>query len=959
MKWMTKTSVIASVAFTMLTVFTVGMPGRAESAQEARKPKLASIKSISSSGQGDSTELVIVLSSPVTYTSYKTTSPLRLIIDLSQTTPGAIEAPVPVNRGNFKTVTVSRYDTDAGVLSRMNIELLNDAEAVISASPANPGELRISFPATAETAAPVSIEKNDLRKPAETETKASSTLSAASSQAAPMPTADAAIRRLKSITANNSSIILTLDGAVGDFKTFRLAKPERYVVDLMDVTSGLETRLLPLNVAGVASARIGIYPDKVRVVFDPVNGSFPEAIAVKADSAVVITLGGKPANVKPSFNRPPERAEAAAGRVPAQAEEKPALPKAESKEVPAAADVPTKVSAKAVNPAGSEEALVAAPPEGKRKPAAIKSDSVEVPSPAALPTRAPAKAVKYSGPSIVEMIDFQVVDGISRVSVKLKGDVSVDPPVKSPGFVTLIVKNASLPKTLQRSLDAHSFISPVLRVTPLMVKKKKGNDTKILIAMRVDAPLEFRHEGDMLFVDFKNPEGLTADKLANETNDLNPQASKPKASVSGDAAISAELEHPQTSDSNVKAHGSSRSYTGRKVTLEFADADVRKIFQLLAEVSGKNFVLGDDVSGNISLKLVNVPWDQAFAIILETKDLDSREDGNVLTIKKKGKFKSQADEELEIKKTLAKGIELKTETFSVNYSTVDEIAGQFEKLKTSDRGQISKDARTNKVIVKDTPQALDDMRNLLAQLDVPERQVMIEARIVEASSTFTRNLGVNWGMHYRDGSAAFLGINQMDTSFGGLATAAPTTGASGQAGAAMGISFGTLASNISIDLRLNAAASAGLVKIISSPKVATLNHKTAKISQGQQIPYQNTTATTGAVTAFVAATLSLEVTPHINANGTIVMKIEAKNDAPGTGSPPPINTKQATTELLLKDGETTVIGGIFVDSETDGDEGVPYLMDVPLLGNLFKSNAKSKTKTELLIFITPRILGGI
>ena len=178
----------------------------------------------------------------------------------------------------------------------------------------------------------------------------------------------------------------------------------------------------------------------------------------------------------------------------------------------------------------------------------------------------------------------------------------------------------------------------------------------------------------------------------------------------------------------------------------------------------------------------------------------------------------------------------------------------------------------------------------------------------------------------------------------------------------MGISFGTLASNISIDLRLNAAASAGMIKIISSPKVATLNNKTAKISQGQQIPYQNTTATTGAVTAFVAATLSLEVTPHINANGTIGMKIDAKNDAPGTSAtsgPPPINTKQATTELLLKDGETTVIGGIFVDSETDGDDGVPYLMDIPLLGNLFKSNAKTKTKTELLIFITPRILGGI
>jgi type IV pilus assembly protein PilQ len=263
------------------------------------------------------------------------------------------------------------------------------------------------------------------------------------------------------------------------------------------------------------------------------------------------------------------------------------------------------------------------------------------------------------------------------------------------------------------------------------------------------------------------------------------------------------------------------------------------------------------------------------------------------------------------------------------------------------------------VIVKDTPQALSDMRSLLNQLDLPEKQVMIEARIVEATSTFSRSLGVNWGVHNRDGSASFLGINALDSVFGGIASSPPTTGTGTTPGASMGISFGTLASSIKLDTRLSAAASAGMIKIISSPKVATLNHKAAKISQGQQIPYQNTTATTGAVTAFVAATLSLEVTPHINANGTIVMKIDAKNDAPGTGNPPPINTKQATTELLLKDGETTVIGGIFVDSDTESDDGVPYLMDIPFLGNLFKSNTKSKIKTELLIFITPRILGSV
>jgi len=903
---MARTSMIAAVAFAVVIGLTVALPGRAESADEISKPKLAAIKSISSYGEGNSVELVIKLSSPVTYSSYKTTAPLRLVIDFSQTTQGDINSPVLVNKGNFKAVTVSRYDTDAGVLSRMYIYLVTDSEAVISVSPADPAELRVSFPLIVETAAPV-VEKTNTVKFPETEASLSSPV------AAPQPPTsvpDVAMRTLTSITANNNFITLALDGAAGDFKSFRLNKPERYVVDLMDVKSGLATRLLPINIAGVASARIGIYPDKTRIVFDAVNGSFPEASTAKKDSAVIISLDVK------------------------------------------AADNPnTKlVSTRTVAP--SDKVSHAA----QEKSASIKADGDLPPLHADTPARTLAKAIRSIGPSSVEMIDFQVVDGISRVSVKFRGEVSFDLPVKSPGFVTLTFKNMSLPKSLQRSLDAHSFNSPVLRVTPFLVKTKNGSDTRIRIAMRVDAPFESRREGDMLFVDFKNPEGFTTDKLTVETTDRKLQASIAKAAASQAADIPVELAQLQPSDSIVKTAGSPHAYTGRKVSLEFADADVRKIFQLLSEVSNKNFVLGDDVTGNISLKLVNVPWDQALEIILETKDLDSRETGNVLTIKKKGKFKSQADEELEIKKTLARGIELKTETFTVNYSDVATISGQFNALK-SDRGTISTDVRTSTVIVKDIPQALNDMRKLLAQLDVPERQVMIEARIVEASSSFTRNLGVNWGMHLRDGSASFLGINSMDTGFGGLTSAPPTSGTGTSPGGSMGISFGTLTSNVQLDLRLNAAASAGMIKIISSPKVATLNNKPAKISQGQQIPYQNTTATTGAVTAFVAATLSLEVTPHINANGTIVMKIDAKNDAPGTGSPPQINTKQATTELLLKDGETTVIGGIFVDNETDGNDGVPYLMDVPLLGNLFRSSSKTKTKTELLIFITPRILG--
>lgn len=905
MKWMTKALMMSAFAVVALTGLLMSLPETAESAAlESGAAKISAIESITANGEGNSAELFIKLSRPATYTSYKTTAPLRLVIDLSQTSADAVSTPLVINRGNFKTVTVNKYETEAGVLTRIDVELVKDAEAVLTASPANPGELKVSFPMLADQEAvpPVSPEA----APAGVEVPPA----AAPEQSAPLASTDldAPSARLTAIVARDNTILLALDGTIKEYKAFRLNQPERYVIDLMDVQSALATRLLALNSAGVASARVGLYPDKVRVVFDAVNSSFPEAGAEKTADGVLITL-----NQKPSADTMKLTA------THSGAAEITAKPAAVSPLVPVAAP--------------------AAPAAVVEKPAKAPSSSAQL-------------------PTSIEMIDFQVVEDISRVSVTVKGAVNYDQPIKTPGFITLTIKNALLPKKLQRSLETHAFVSPVMRVTPLMVKTKKGNDTKIRIAMRNPASYELRQEGDVLLLDIKHPVGLTAERLAIETTDAMPKAARPKAARSRDDELSSEFAY--AGETPAKQSGSGKIYRGRKVTLEFADAEVRKIFQLLSEVSNKNFVLGDDVTGAISLKLVNVPWDQALDIILDTKGLDKREDGNIILIKGKGKFKSQAEEEQEIRKALIKSIELRTETFNINYADIGTIASQFNGLK-SERGIISQDVRTNKVIVKDIPQNLDDMRRLLAQLDVPEKQVMIEARIVEASSTFTRNLGVNWGVHFRDGSASFLGINSLDTGFGGLTSAPPTSGTGTNAGGTMGISFGTLSSNIQLDMRLNAAASAGMVKIVSTPKVATLNNKTAKITQGQQIPYTSSTSDK-VETKFIEAALSLEVTPHINANGTISMKIDAKNDSPGqaTGSgAPPINKKQATTEMLLRDGETTVIGGIFVDSDNSSDDGVPYLMDIPLLGKLFKTNNKTKTKTELLIFITPRILGTI
>jgi len=892
MKWIMKLQPLLAVF--VLTVF-AGILATTHSQAASSEKAQTIIQSVQVTGDDASAELVITTSAPVTYTSYKTAAPARMVVDFSQAIPADNLADQVPGRAAFKGVSIKRYDTDAGSLTRMEIELVHDGEPVVAPSADKPNTLRITFPGFKPVALAAAVEA----KPTTIEPQVPSqpVVEPAAQTAAAKPDASSPVTEttptVTAIVSRAEAIQIQVTGTVTEFKTFRLNKPERVVIDIPGVKSAADLKIVSLNAAGISTARVGSYADKVRIVLDAANGGLPDATLAKNDDGILVSF-------------PAVSTQTAAAVQPSEAK-----PQAEVKQEPK------------VQPQAAAPVQVAASTK--------KAKSEPAPAAAALRTQ-------------VEAIDFQALEGMSRVSVKVRGDLATEPPAKKAGFVSFKILNAQLPKNLQRSFEAREFKSPVLRITPIQVRSKKGEDTIIRVAMRAEADYSLRTEADMVYLEFKYDETPVAKASGDATT-----AQSTKASAQ--AAVEQQLMQTPSADGR-------RVYTGRKVTLEFADAEVRKIFQLLSEVSNKNFVLGDEVAGTISLKLVNVPWDQALDIILDTKGLDKREEGNIVLIRGKGKFKSLLDEEAEIRKATLKSEPLETAMFDVNYADLATITGQFAALKT-DRGMITQDARTNKVIVKDVKTAINDMRALLKSLDVPERQVMIEARIVEATTSFTRSLGVNWGIHYRDGTASIAGINTFDTSFGGLASnVAPSTGVGGQPGAAAGISFGTLGSNIKLDMRLNAAVSAGLVRIVSTPRVATLNHKSAKITQGQQIPYTSSTSDK-VETKFVEAALALEVTPHINPNGTIVLKIDAKNDSPGSGgSPPPINKKQATTEMMLRDGETTVIGGIYVERDTNSDEGVPFLKDVPFLGGLFKSDSVEKTRTELLIFITPRILTG-
>lgn len=868
MKWIKKLQPLPAILLLMLcvSVLNISRVSAAVQQDKAAVKAAATIQSIQVVGDGETAALLITTSAPVTYTSYKVKAPARLVIDFSQTAPADRLSDKIAGKGAFKSATVKRYDTEAGVLTRMELELVQDVDALIAPVPDKSNALQITFPAFKSVAANGA---NGGAAVAATQEPAAEPLK---QEVSAQPAANTGPAFVNGVVAQGGAIQIQVTGEVHNYKTFRLTKPERVVVDILGAKASPELKIVPLNAAGIATARVGSYADKVRVVLDASNGGLADATLTKNADGILVAFATN------------------------------GLPAPEQKNV---------------------------------QPVVAKSG------------KAASVASAAASRAQIDAIDFQVLEGLSRVSVKVKGAFDVEQPVKSAGFVSFKVLHAQLPKHLQRSYEAREFKSPVLRITPIQVRTTKGEDTVIRVATRADADYTLRKEADMLYLEFKHPAVPAPEVVA-----ASAKAAHAAKASEAEASVEQQLAQPAPV-------AGKRVYTGRKVTLEFADAEVRKIFQLLSEVSNKNFVLGDEVTGAISLKLVNVPWDQALDIILDTKGLDKREDGNIILIRGKGKFKSLLDEEVEIRKAALKSEPLETRMFEVNYADLTGIVTQFNALKT-DRGVITSDTRTNKVIVKDVKTALEDMTKLLKSLDIPEKQVMIEARIIEASTSFVKSLGIHWGVNSSSQENKWPFIQGMETSFGGLTNTAPTTNGlfTVVPGAFSDIAFGTIGANVKLSMRLNAAASAGLVKIISTPKVATLNNKTAKITQGQQIPYTSSTSDK-IETKFVEAALSLEVTPHINSNGTIVMKIDAKNDAPdrttSTGTPP-INKKQATTEMLLRDGETTVIGGIYVDRDTENADGVPWLMDIPFLGHLFKSTNTEKTKSELLIFITPRIL---
>ena len=418
-----------------------------------------------------------------------------------------------------------------------------------------------------------------------------------------------------------------------------------------------------------------------------------------------------------------------------------------------------------------------------------------------------------------------------------------------------------------------------------------------------------------------------------------------------------------------------RHFTGKRVSLDFQDVDVRTILQILAKESNMNIVASDSVSGKMTLSLKDVPWDQALDLVMQSRGLDARRNGNIIRVAPADEFRQIDIKNLEDAKRIDELGPLVSRTFQLKYKDVNEFrkilninenggsnSGNNSNSLLSSRGSAVIDPATNTLIIKDNQNVIKEFERLIEQLDVPARQVMIEARIVEATDGFSRALGVRFGYDRRFGSTRVgSGLGGGSTTTGNVFNLAPNVNLPA-ASATSSLTIVRALSSGALGLELTAMQEQNRGKIISSPRVLTQDRKEATIKAGREIPYQEASSSGATSTSFKEAVLGLTVTPQITPDGNVIMDIKLNKDSVDQGcsvlGTPCISTKALTTRAMVEDGGTIILGGIYEEDNSNSQYKVPLLGDIPVVGNLFRGTKRNNEKNELLIFITPRIMGS-
>jgi len=857
------------------------------------------ILSLTTQEDADRFYIQVNASQMLTFTSVKQPSPLAVIFYFPETIIGTSKDEYDIDNDTVGTVRFSKMKAEA-LASRMEISLKRDVPYEVAR---NGNELQISFNRSIQAASAPPEEK---RKPEETAPVESGEQS---------PVAARVFKSLSTQTLENGvQITVKADGMIKDYHSFAVDSPARIVFDMFNLKSSQKNeKALSIDSQWVERIRYYGYPDRFRVVVETNKSYLHSYTALPADDGLIIRITGSGETVSKAGGTSHEKA----------AESEPA--------------------------AGGGDADAG-------KIIAVR---------------------KSSDPAGVNRIDFSSQSkGKSAIIIGTTRPVQYDVKKISDKKLQLQLFNTQLPDYRRRPLITTRFDSAVDRITPFYSEDKK-NTALIFIELRESVPYLVEQTGDVLEIRFEAssipPRPVEQAELPkwqqamaeDARRETVPEPGGSRSEQKPDPAASPPASDPPAAAEIAMTPGKlKKEYTGQKIALDFYETDIKNVFRILREVSGKNFAVDPNVTGKVTISLADpVPWDAVLDLILGMNGLAKVEEAGIIRIAQRNTIAAesaalQAAAAAQLKaKDQEKALEpLKTVYIPINYVNAEADVLPHLVL-TPDRGAATVDARNNQIILTDTADMIEKARKTIQEIDQVTPQVLIEGRIVEASNSFSRDLGAQFSVQINDILTKELGngiIPEGKTDLNMSATNPPDR-ALGQ----IGFDFTKLTGTpLKISATLLAAESEGQIKIISSPKVLTLDNRTARIRQGTQVPIPRLDDAGNTVIDYKDVDLELEVTPHVTPDKRISMEIKITNNdiGPEMNGQTSFTTKEATTELLVSDGETVVIGGIRKSRRDESESGVPGLMKVPMLGWLFKSQLKHEEMQELLIFITPRVV---
>jgi type IV pilus assembly protein PilQ len=605
-------------------------------------------------------------------------------------------------------------------------------------------------------------------------------------------------------------------------------------------------------------------------------------------------------------------------------------------------------------------------------------------------------APKSEGPVAVRAVRFEHGSDEDRVLIELAENARYGEPTASKGRAELLIEAAKLPEELVRTLDVSSFGGKLTAVSSYPSSSKPQTvvfsaDVQDGVATRVEK------RGTTLVWSFYEPgkqvpsqSGVARDGgVARRVRTVSVEETYQDVPEVYDGFTRPTLVEKQSGAADVggfapTALGQQRNFTGRRIDLDLKDADVHNVLRLLADVGQVNVVTADNVTGTVTIRMRNVPWDQALDIVLQSKGLGMVRSGNMIRVAPLADLEKEREMQLARRAQEVKLAPLETRLIPVSYAQASSIQERVKPL-LSERGTVAVDERTNVLIARDIAGNLNQIEELIRSLDTQTPQVLVEARIVEATSRYLRDVGIQWGgdgtfsaatgnptgLAFPNSIGVVGGASDADTPTAGLspftnqvanpnfAVNLPAAVGTGSGGA-IGLTFGSVDNTINLAVRLSAAEASGLLRILSSPRILTLDNHTARIAQGTLIPFSQVSSQ-GVQTTFQEAKLQLLVLPHVTADGSVSMHVKINRDEPdfnqtSARGDPTILKREAETELLVMDGHTAVIGGIFTRNTGRNLDQVPFFGDIPILGLLFQRRRASDQRSELVIFLTPRIV---